>query len=209
MKSLELRSAAKLLSLGLALSIAGPLEAQGVGRLGIRGGVGIDRTGQTVYVGQVDLIDVGTTHSVELALTAFGARLEEAPLGMIANVPHEYEELTYVEGVAVIGSLLLGHARRERWPYLAAGVGAGALHVDWRLSSPSDPRLGNSRPGGGSYFEESVVKLGGVLQFGVGLRLRERFDVRAQWHGLVVPSTYERKDLKVMSTIILSTGIRF
>ena len=198
-----------MLAAVLALSVAAPLEAQWVSRLGARGGIGIDRTGKTVYVGQVDVTEMGTTHSVELALAVFGARLDQAYAATTKNVLHEYQELTHVDGVALIGSVLLGHARPGTRPYVVAGLGLGPLHVDWRQVSPTDPDLDISLPAGGSFREQSVMTLGAVLRLGVGLRLPAGLDVRAQAHALVVPSTADREDMKVVPTITLSTGVGF
>lgn len=193
-------------ALCLALSVTASVEAQSRTRLGVRGGAGIDRTGQAVYIGQVDVTDIGASHSVEVALAAFGARLDQAYSGADQNFLHEYEDRTRVEGVALVGSVLVGHARSGWWPYVVAGLGVGPLRVDWRKVSPTDVRLGTSMPSGGSFREESVVKLGSVLRLGLGWSLHDRLDVRAQGHAMLVPSTVAREDMKVLPTMTLSTG---
>jgi hypothetical protein len=160
-----------------------------------------------VYSAQIDLTEVGETHSVELALAAFGARLDQAYTGVAASRLHAYEEVTHAEGLGLVGSLLIGHARSGLRPYWVAGIGVGPLWVEWRKVSPTDDGLGTRLVVDGSFREESVVKLGSMLQVGIGLRLRQRFDLRAQGQALVVPSTNAREDLKFMPAVTLSAGL--
>jgi hypothetical protein len=193
--------------------IGQPLEAQLSTRLGARVGAGIDGTGRMVYVGQIDFTDFGEAHSVELAVVAMGARLDQAFTaggggGVGGSAHFEYEELTRAEGIGLIGSLLIGHVPGRGRPYLLAGIGPAVLSVDWRLASSTDHKLGTPRLAGGSFREEHVRKLGSVAQLGVGVRVRDRFDLRAQGQALVVPSTDAREDMKVLHTITLSTGIQ-
>jgi hypothetical protein len=80
------------------------------------------------------------------------------------------------------------------------------MHVDWTHDSPTDATLGTPLPGGGSTEEEDRIMLGTVLNLGVGQRLHDRFDIRAQLSTLIIPPTEDREDLKLAPLLMLTTG---
>jgi hypothetical protein len=195
-----------VLLVGLALPHAG--WAQGV-MVGLRGWGGVDLEGSTVYGGQIEVTDLGASHSVELAVAGIGAtRLGEEYGVRHGEVSFPYREDTRVRSVAVTANLLIRHGSGVRGPYLVLGLGLGPQWVDWRLETEYN-RLGTPLPGGGSFLEEERMVLGTLLSAGVGLRIHRHLDVRGQVLTMLVPSTKLREDLKLMPVFVLTTGVAF
>jgi hypothetical protein len=201
------------MSLALALPLGSPhaVWAQGVGTV-LRAGAGVDSQGGLVFGGQIALVDFGASSSVEMALAAFEGRLVEdysgEEPGPIVAIQHDYHEDTRARGAGLIGSLLIGHGPRDsRGPYIALGLGIGALDVDWRVESPTARDLGPARPTGGSMREEHGLLPGGLGNVGLGFRLHRRLDLRAQALTLMAPSTDARENLKLLTVFTLTAGV--
>ena len=195
----------------VSLCLPNALSGQELG-VGIRVGAGIDGEGSVVG-GQVELVDFGTSSSVELALAVFGARLVEdyrdiVDGGPFGPITHDYHESTRVRGAGLIASILIGQGPRDsRGPYLAVGLGLGPFDVDWHIESPTYTFLGSPRPAGGSIREQHRPILGGLGSLGLGLRIHRRLDVRAQALTLMAPTTDARRDLKLIATYTLTAGV--
>jgi hypothetical protein len=195
----------------LALALPHAAWAQGLGAV-LRAGAGIDSQGKRVLGGQIELVDFGTSSSVEIALALFEGRLVEdyqvAVPGAIRPTFHDYHEDTRVRGAGPIASVLIGQGPRDsRGPYLAVGLGLGMLDVGWHVESPTDRDLGSLLPTGGSVSREDVLLLGGLGSLGLGFRVHRRLDVRAQALTLMTPSTDAREDAKFLTTLMLTAGV--
>lgn len=191
----------------LAPLASAPLSAQGRTVFGIRGGAGIGTAGQAVYGGQIEIVDIDGTGSVELAITGWGGARTTSDYEMESrSVMHRYHEDMRVWGFGVLGSYLWRDSGATAGPYVALGLGLGPLWVDWRADS-TDPRFGTPAPDGGSFRVEEGVRPGSLLLFGIGQRLHERFDLRAQVLTLLVPSSKVREDAKLVPLFTLTSGI--
>ena len=196
----------------LSLCVPCGISAQGFGVV-LRAGAGIDSAGGRVLGGQIELVDFGASSSVEMALAVFEGRLVEdyrvaAPTSLGFDVPHDYHEETQVRGAGAIATILIGHGPRDsRGPYVALGLGLGALDVDWHVESPTDRFLGSARPNGGSTRQEDGLLLGGLGSLGLGFRVHRRLDVRAHALTLMTPSTDTREEIKLVTTFMLTAGV--
>jgi hypothetical protein len=196
----------------LTLSLPCAISAQGFGAF-LRAGAGIDSAGGSVLGAQIELVDFGTSHSVEMALGIFEGRLVEDRRVLVRSSlgrdePHDYHEDTRVRGAGAIASVLVGHGPRDsRGPYGTLGLGLGAFGVDWHIESPTDRFLGTARPTGGSLIEEDTLLLGGLGSLGLGFRVHRRLDVRAYTLMLLTPSTDTREDIKLLTSFMLTAGI--
>ncbi len=195
----------------LALALPQAAWSQGLGA-GLRAGAGIDAQGEPVLGGQIELVDFGTSSSVELAVAVFEGRLVEDYRVLtdngIALVPDDYHEDTRVRGAGPIASLLVGQGPRDsRGPYLAVGLGLGVFAVEWHVESPTDDSLGTLRPSGGSVRAEDAVLLGALGNLGLGFRIHRRLDLRAHALTLMTPSTDAREDAKLLTTFMITAGV--
>jgi hypothetical protein len=208
-----IRRGALVLACAAAFQVATSptLSAQGAIALGIRGGVGVDRAGRTVYTGQLEVTEVGGSSSAQVALAGFDARwIDDRQVFDSRRLrSYDYHEEVRVRGGGVVASILPWHRRDEGGPYVALGLGVGPMIVDWRLESATDTRFATPLPGGGTFVEEEKVQLGSMLSVGLGLRVHRHVDFRAQTLALVVPSSDVREELKVVPTFTLTTGLSF
>jgi hypothetical protein len=198
--------------LALAMLLAGPvapcpLSAQGRTMLGLRGGAGVGTAGEAVYVGQIELVDMDRGGSVELAVSGWsGVRRAEDRQSRVHSFVYDYHEEMRVWGFGVLASYLWAPLRRNTGPYVALGLGVGPIWVDWRTDS-TDPRFGSPAPGGGTFRAEEGVSIGSLLSVGLGQRLHERLDLRAQVLSLLVPSTTVRERAELVPLLTLTAGV--
>jgi hypothetical protein len=196
----------------LALGLPCAISAQGFGGF-LRAGAGIDSAGGPVLGAQIELVDFGTSHSVEMALTLFEGHLVEdysllVRTSLGRDEPYDYHEDTRVRGAGAIASILIGHGPKDsRGPYLALGLGLGAFGVDWHIESATDQLLGSARPTGGSMREEDGLLFGGLGSLGLGFRVNRRLDLRAHALTMMTPSTHSREDIKLVTTMLLTAGL--
>jgi hypothetical protein len=193
-----------LFFLGMTLPHAAAAQAIGAG---LRGGAGWDRAGETVYVGQLEIVEFGRWSSVEVGVSAFEGAVTE-DYQRVSFRTYDYHEETLVRGLALTGSLLLAHAPKDsRGPYLLLGLGLGPIDVDWRTESLTDPSLGAPSADGGSFTSEGRILVGSMGNAGIGMRVHRNVDLRAQGLALVVPSTDAREDMKIVTTLTLTAGL--
>ncbi len=198
-----------LLCMGLllpqVLPQAGAAQTFGAG---VRAGAGWDGAGETVYAGQLEIVEFGRWSSVEVGISAFeGGKIEDYAQ-LVDLDSHDYHEETHARGIALTATLLLAHSPKDsRGPYALLGLGLGPIDVDWRADSATDPELGSPLAGGGSFSRESGVMVGSMGSAGIGMRIHRNVDLRAQALALVVPSTDTREDMKMVATFTLTAGL--
>jgi hypothetical protein len=176
--------------------------------VGVRAGAGVAPGGEPVYGAQVELTDRDGGSAVELALLGFAeARTQSRYQITEFDRSFDYREEMSVRGIGLAANLLLRHATERRGPYFIVGLGVGGYWFDWTLVS-TDPRAGTPLPTGGSTREERRMILGSLLSAGIGQRLGDRLDVRAQVNAVIVPSTALREELEFIPIVSLSSGLR-
>ena len=74
--------------------------------------------------------------------------------------------------------------------------------------SDTDETLGTLRPGGGSSQSEEGTVGGVILNFGLGYRFNEQFDLRAQVPTFFI-SAGDQRDGAVVPTFMATAGISF
>lgn len=185
------------------VALAGTAHAQRSESPGIRVGVGTDITGGVAYGAQLEYVVDNGPNAFELALAFFGGNFEEDS----NNGYNDYHEETKVLVVGAMANYLFRYVQRGG-PYFVSGVGVGAVSVEWEETSPTDTSLGPPLPGGGSSQSEDGTTAGFVVNFGIGYRLSQTLDLRAQ-----VPTFFfgggEERDGGVVPTFTLALGLRF
>lgn len=194
-----------LICLGSMLPSA--LSAQGVTEITLRAGAGIDGGGKTFYGGQIELTDRGGSNAVQVAISGFGrAYLVEDYQEAERIRLHDVHEETRVWGVGLMANYLFRHGIEGGGPYFMAGLGVGPLWVDWRLET-TNSRTGTPLPAGGSFLAERGVTVGTMLNLGIGQRLHRHIDIRAEMLTVIVPTTSQRENVKVIPAFTLTTGV--
>ena len=154
--------------------------------------------------GQIDYTLLQGPNSFELGLVGFGNKFTEDS----NNGFNDYQEETDVLVIAGIANYLFRHSMANGGPYFVAGAGVGAFAVEWREESPTDTSLGSPLAGGGSFQEEEGTTAGLILNFGIGHRFNEQFDIRAQAPTFFISSGDQRGD-QVIPTLTVTLGIGF
>jgi len=199
----------KLLCFGLLVACLGATTvdtacAQKTGSVGIRGGIGTDITGGIVYGLQLNYTHWMAQNAFELGLTGFGGSFEETS----DNGFNEYVETTDIIVIAAIANYLIRYQLDLNGPYFVVGMGAGAIAVEWEERSDTDTSLGTPLPGGGSMMSEEGTTGGLIINFGIGHRFSELFDLRFQIPVFFI-SGGEDRDGKVAPAFTLTAGLSF
>jgi hypothetical protein len=92
--------------------------------------------------------------------------------------------------------------------YFVGGAGAGAISVEWEERSDTDVSLGTPLPGGGSMQSEDGTTGGLLLNFGLGYRITQNFDLRGQVPVFFI-SGGEQRDGAVVPLFSLTAGLNF
>lgn len=199
------------LVLALGVAVADLAYAQKAGRAGVRFGVGTDIEGGLAWGGQIDYTLFQDPNAFELGFAVFGGNFKEtSDNGFAVGTPqyNQYDEETKIRVFGVIANYLFRHSMELSGPYFVGGVGVGAVSVEWREESATDTSLGPPLPGGGSFQEEEGSTAGVILNVGIGHRINEKFDLRAQ-----VPTFFisggEDRDGKVIPTFTITAGVGF
>lgn len=193
----------------LAVLVAGPLQAQEAaeaekpGVFGIRLGIGTDIQGGIAYGGQVNYTLFKANNAFELGLGVFGGKFEETS----DNGFNIYEEETTIFVIGAIGNYLFNWSMEKSGPYFVAGLGVGAVSVEWEERSPTDTSLGTPLPGGGSMQSEEGSGAGIIINFGIGHRFSENFDLRAQIPTFFFDAPGDASG--VVPTITVTAGFNF
>jgi hypothetical protein len=191
---------AGMLVIGLAVSA----YAQDPGSVGLRGGIGTDITGGIAYGGEINYTLPLAANAFELGLGIYGGSFDEETEEGI----HVYEETTDIFVVAALANYLFRYSMDTPGPYFVAGVGFGGISVEWEERSSTDTSLGTPLPGGGSMQAEDGTSGGVILNLGIGQRITENFDLRAQVPTFFIPGA-PGDATNVAPTFTLTAGIRF
>ncbi len=130
-----------LVCLGLVLSNVA--VAQSTGNVGIRIGVGTDIEGGLAYGSQLSYILNQGVNAFELGLAVFGGKYEETS----NNGYNDYFEETKLLVFGALANYLIRYSLDVTSPYFVAGVGVGAVSVEWEERSDTDTSLGFTKIG--------------------------------------------------------------
>lgn len=191
-----------VLCMTLGVAVAGAQEP--TGNMGIRGGVGTDISGGIASGAQIDWVQFQGKNAFELGLAIFFGSFEEDS----NNGFNDYHEVTDVFVVGALANYLINYSMDTAGPYFVVGAGVGAFSVEWSEESPTDTSLGTLLPGGGSKQEEDGTNAGLLINFGIGKRFSEVFDMRFQVPTFFISSGDER-DGAVVPTFTITAGFRF
>jgi hypothetical protein len=196
-----------LLLVFFGITVGNPASAQEAGKpgtVGIRFGVGTDIEGGLAYGAQLNYTLNQNRNGLELGLAVYGGSFEEES----DNGFNVYKEETSILVVGAIANYLFRWAMALSGPYFLAGIGVGAISVEWEERSDTDSSLGTPLPGGGSMQSEEGSTAGVILNFGIGYRFTQLFDLRAQVPTFFISGGDER-DGKVVPTITITAGLNF
>ncbi len=193
-----------ILGMCLCLICVGSVSAQKAGVVAVRAGVGTDIQGGIAYGVQLGYVLDKNPNAFELGLAVYGGTFEEES----DNGFNDYFEETKVLVIGVVANYLFRYSMDSPGPYFLAGVGVGAISVEWEERSDTDTSLGTPLPGGGSMMSEEGTVAGFLLNVGIGHRVSEQFDLRAQVSTLVISAADER-DSSVVPMITVTAGIGF
>jgi len=144
--------------------------------LGVRGGIGTDINGGIAYGGELNYTKGFGKNALQIGLNLFGGSFDESTTeGM-----YTYDETTDLFVAGVLANFLFSYSMETPGPYFVVGFGFGSVSVNWEERSTGDTSLGTPLPGGGSMQSADVTAGGTILNLGIGYRLTEQFDVRAQ-----------------------------
>lgn len=188
----------------VVLLSSGAAYGQKPGAVGVRAGIGTDIEGGIAYGAQVNYTLFQNTNAFELGLAVFGGKYEEES----NNGFNDYFEETNLFVFGVIANYLFRYAMELEGPFLLAGVGVGAVSVEWEESSPTDESLGPPLPGGGSKQTDEGTAAGMILNVGLGYRFTELFDLRVQVPTFFI-SESDARESKVIPTLTLTAGLSF
>lgn len=201
-----MRHAASAAALAVALGTLTPLpaSAQIVEGPGLRVGVGTDISLGIAFGGELNYLKDAGGNMVELGITVFRGNSEEESNNGFNDY---FEETTLVVGAATVNYLFLDPDELSE-PYLLAGVGFGAVSVEWEERSPTDTSLGTPLPGGGSSQAEDGVVGGTILNLGLGKRFSENLDLRIQAPTFFIFDA-PGEAASVVPTLTVTAGFRF
>jgi len=187
-------------------AFAGTADAQNEkpGAVGVRLGIGTDITGGIAYGVQLNYTLFQLPNAVEMGLAVFGGNFEEES----DNGSNVYNEETKILVVGAMVNYLFRYSRETSGVYFLAGAGAGAISVEWEERSDTDTSLGTPLPGGGSMQSEEGTTGGLILNFGLGYRFTDNFDLRGQIPVFFISGGDER-DGKVVPLISVTAGLNF
>ncbi len=174
------------------------------GSVGIRAGIGTDITGGIAYGVQLNYTLFQLPNAIEMGLAIFGGHFEEDS----NNGFNDYHEETDILVIGAMVNYLFRYSLESSAVYFVAGAGAGAISVEWTESSDTDTSLGPPLSGGGSSQSEDGTTGGVILNFGLGYRFTENFDLRGQVPVFFISGGDER-DGKVVPLFTITAGLNF
>ena len=193
-----------LLASCLTLSLATVAWAEKPGGVGVRLGIGTDITGGIAYGAQLNYTLNQNPNAFEVGLAVFGGKFEESS----EEGGNTYDEETNILVIGAMANYLFRHALELSGPYFVAGIGVGAISVEWEERSSTDTSLGPPLPGGGSMQSDDATAAGLILNFGIGHRFNELFDLRFQVPTFFISGTDNRNG-KTVPTFTLTAGFLF
>lgn len=170
---------------------------------GIRGTFGGTIQGDIYFGGQVNFrVDRF------VALIEIGALGQKSSLQEVRNELHSYVEYTELATLGLMASFLFGYDDLEPGPFAAAGIGVGAIRLNWRESSSTDTSLGERLQNGGSQSTAEGTSAGLVFEGGVGYAMGGGVDAR-----LTVPVIWSPDPpggaRSTFPAVAMSLGLRF
>jgi hypothetical protein len=187
------------------LILTGTANAQDkTGAVGVRAGIGTDIGGGIAYGLQLNYTLFQQANALELGLAVFGGTFEEES----NNGYNDYFEETKILVIGAMVNYLFRYDMELNGPYILAGVGVGAISVEWEERSDTDTSLGQLLPNGGSMMSEDGTTAGFILNLGLGYRFTEMFDLRLQVPTFII-SGGEERDGKVVPMITVTAGLSF
>jgi hypothetical protein len=196
--------AAALGALVLSSMAAVDVNAQTDPRIGIRAGIGTDKTFGLAYGAGGNYLLTYPKSSLELGVLLFGGSFDETSDEGI----HTYEETTDIFVFAAMANYLIGHTPQQPGMFFIAGIGLGSVSIEWEERSSTDVSLGTPLPGGGSMQSEDGSAGGTVFNLGVGSAFAGGFDVRAELP-VIVTFSAPGESSAVVPTLIVTAGYRF
>ena len=195
----------RVLLLSITLIIGGFGIALGqTGSFGIRGGIGTDISGGLAYGGSVNYMIPSGNNALEVGAMIFGSSFEETTEEEI----NTYEETTDLFVVAVMANYLLNYSPDKSGLFVLAGVGLGAVTVEWEERSDTDTSLGTPLPNGGSKQAEDGSAGGSIINIGAGFSAGNGFDMRVELPVIVIFSA-PGEAASVAPALTLTAGFRF
>jgi len=187
----------------LTLSLVAVASAQKPGGVGVRFGIGTDITGGIAYGGQLNYTLYQNLNAFELGLALFGGKFEESS----EEYGNTYDETTKIFVIGAMANYLFRYSMDLSGPYFVAGVGVGAISVEWEERSQGDFSLGTPIPGGSMQSDDGTTA-GLIINVGIGHRFTEMFDLRFQVPTFFISGT-DYRDGKTVPTFTLTAGFLF
>jgi hypothetical protein len=172
--------------------------------LGVRAGIGTDIELGIAYGAEVNYTKEINFNALELGLVFYGGSFDEETDEGI----HTYNEETTIFVAAALANFLFLYSMEKPGPYFVAGVGVGAISVDWEERSTTDTSLGPLLPGGGSMQSDEGTAAGSIINFGIGHRFSENLDIRGQVPTFFIASA-PGDAASVVPTFTITVGYRF
>ena len=174
------------------------------GSFGIRGGIGTDISGGIAYGGSVNYQLPQGTNALEIGIMGFGGSFEEETEEEI----NTYVETTDLLVFALMANYLLNYSPDRSGVYVLAGVGVGAVIVEWEERSDTDTSLGTPLPNGGSKQSDDGSAGGSIVSVGVGMSAGNGFDLRVEVP-VIITFSAPGEAASVIPTFTLTAGLRF
>lgn len=173
---------------------------------GFRGSLGTDvNLGLGVGLGLNYLVPRdGAANALEVAADFFYANSTESS----DNGFNTYDEETWLYVYGLRLNVLMGYAPYQECSYFIAGIGLGAVMVEWEETSATDISLGTLLPGGGS-MQDATGSVGAtILNVGAGRNFGGSLEGRIELPLLISFSEVGGASA-VIPTATVSVGKRF
>jgi hypothetical protein len=170
--------------------------------LGLRVGAGTDITGGIAYGLGINYLTEFDSQPVELGIVLYSGNFEEE-----TEEFHTYKETTDVFVFGALANFLFRYNPQKPGVYYVAGIGIGAISVDWEEKSATDTSLGTPLANGGSKQSADGSAAGSILNFGIGTTFSGGFDLRLEIP-IIISFDSPGESSSVVPTLTLSAGLR-
>ena len=173
------------------------------GRIGIRGGIGIDTEGGLAGCGSLSYLVPTYPNPLEIGFMVLSGSIEK-----ITENSHTYLERTDILATSLYINYLYNYRYSPTGLFLVLGTGLAFVDVMWEKSSDTDTSLGKPLPDGGSTQSDEGGSFGILFQFGLGYKFSNSVNMRFE-----VPVFYIKdppgEASSLATTFVLSLGVRF
>jgi hypothetical protein len=173
------------------------------GRIGIRGGVGIDTEGGLVGCGSLSYLVPTYPNPFEIGFLVLSGSIEEE-----TENSHTYLVRTDILATSLYLNYLYNFRYSPTGLFLVLGTGIAFIDIMWEKSSDTDMSLGKPLPDGGSTQSDEGGRIGILFQFGLGYKFSNSVNLR-----LEVPVFYINdppgEASSIATTFVFSFGVRF